>query len=94
VIFQHCDHVIEEIKGFLRGIQFHYFRRIAKECGLDERQLELSMGMSNDFEEAIRMGSTNIRVGSSIFGARNTKKPNDIEVKEVDRQMAQVEIKS
>ena len=71
-----------------------YYRRIAKECGLDERQLELSMGMSNDFEEAIRMGSTNIRVGSSIFGARNTKKPNDIEVKEVDRQMAQVEIKS
>lgn len=29
------------------------------------------MGMSNDFEEAIQMGSTNIRVGSSIFGARN-----------------------
>ena len=35
------------------------------------------MGMSNDYEEAIRMGSTNIRVGSSIFGARNypTKQP-------------------
>jgi len=29
------------------------------------------MGMSNDFLEAIAMGSTNIRVGSSIFGARN-----------------------
>lgn len=68
-------------------------RRIAKECGLDERQLELSMGMSNDFEEAIRMGSTNIRVGSSIFGARNTKKPYEETLKEVDRQMAQVEIK-
>ncbi|GAA6058517.1 hypothetical protein JCM10212_006956 [Sporobolomyces blumeae] len=33
-------------------------------------ELELSMGMSNDFEEAIRMGSTNVRVGSDIFGAR------------------------
>ena len=29
------------------------------------------MGMSKDFEEAIRMGSTNVRVGSSIFGARS-----------------------
>ena len=26
-----------------------------------EESLQLSMGMSNDFEEAIRMGSTNIR---------------------------------
>ena len=32
--------------------------------------VELSMGMSNDYEEAIRLGSTNVRVGSSIFGAR------------------------
>ena len=29
------------------------------------------MGMSNDFTEAISMGSTNVRVGSSIFGARD-----------------------
>ncbi|CAH2448351.1 Putative non-specific single-domain racemase [Komagataella phaffii CBS 7435] len=32
--------------------------------------LELSMGMSSDFEQAIRQGSTSVRVGSSIFGAR------------------------
>ncbi|MCG8373238.1 MAG: YggS family pyridoxal phosphate-dependent enzyme [Balneolales bacterium] len=32
---------------------------------------ELSMGMSGDFEVAIEEGSTMIRVGSSIFGARN-----------------------
>ncbi len=36
-----------------------------------EASLELSMGMSSDFEEATRMGSTSVRVGSSIFGARN-----------------------
>jgi hypothetical protein len=35
---------------------------------------ELSMGMSNDFEKAIEMGSTNIRVGSDIFGAREPRK--------------------
>jgi len=31
----------------------------------------LSMGMSGDFEVAIEEGSTIVRVGSSIFGARN-----------------------
>ena len=33
--------------------------------------LALSMGMSSDFENAIRNGSTSVRVGSTIFGARN-----------------------
>jgi PLP dependent protein len=32
---------------------------------------EISMGMSSDFELAIQEGSTMVRVGSSIFGARN-----------------------
>ncbi|KAF9975389.1 hypothetical protein BGZ73_000953 [Actinomortierella ambigua] len=35
--------------------------------------LELSMGMSDDFPQAIRQGSTNIRVGSTIFGSRPRK---------------------
>lgn len=34
-------------------------------------KLELSMGMSQDFEQAIANNSTNIRVGSVIFGNRN-----------------------
>lgn len=34
------------------------------------RQVEISMGMSEDFELAIEMGSTNVRVGSKIFGER------------------------
>lgn len=32
--------------------------------------VELSMGMSADYEDAILAGSTNVRVGSSIFGSR------------------------
>nr|XP_039257043.1 pyridoxal phosphate homeostasis protein-like [Styela clava]XP_039257051.1 pyridoxal phosphate homeostasis protein-like [Styela clava]XP_039257059.1 pyridoxal phosphate homeostasis protein-like [Styela clava] len=32
--------------------------------------MELSMGMSADFKEAVLAGSTNVRVGSQIFGAR------------------------
>ncbi|KAI9009118.1 hypothetical protein DFJ74DRAFT_611309 [Hyaloraphidium curvatum] len=33
--------------------------------------LELSMGMSSDYVHAIELGSTNVRVGSTIFGARH-----------------------
>ena len=36
----------------------------------------LSMGMSGDYEDAIRCGSTMIRVGTAIFGARDYSKSN------------------
>ena len=45
---------------------------VVKELGLD-RELELSMGMSEDFEGAIAMGSGEVRVGSTIFGQRPAK---------------------
>ncbi len=32
----------------------------------------LSMGMSGDYEEAVRFGATSVRVGSAIFGSRDT----------------------
>lgn len=32
----------------------------------------LSMGMSGDYETAIRFGATHVRVGSALFGERNT----------------------
>ncbi|XP_005398471.1 PREDICTED: proline synthase co-transcribed bacterial homolog protein isoform X2 [Chinchilla lanigera] len=39
-------------------------------------QVELSMGMSGDFQHAIEVGSTNVRVGTTIFGERDySKKP-------------------
>lgn len=34
------------------------------------QEVELSMGMSTDFEHAIEVGATNVRVGSIIFGNR------------------------
>ena len=43
----------------------------ANALGVSADLLELSMGMSDDFEAAIRKGSTNVRVGSTIFGARD-----------------------
>ncbi|BFI24539.1 PLP dependent protein [Marchantia polymorpha subsp. ruderalis] len=45
--------------------------QICKELQISPEQCELSMGMSGDFELAIEMGSTNVRIGSTIFGARS-----------------------
>jgi hypothetical protein len=45
---------------------FALLREIARRHGL----AYLSMGMSGDFETAIRFGATHVRVGSAIFGAR------------------------
>jgi len=38
-----------------------------------DTEVELSMGMSADYPQAIEAGSTNIRVGSTIFGERHYK---------------------
>ena len=48
-------------------LHFGLLRKIAHRNGLTG----LSMGMSSDFESAIAMGATHIRVGSAIFGERN-----------------------
>ncbi|RSM18810.1 hypothetical protein CDV31_002328 [Fusarium ambrosium] len=53
---------------------------VAKELGLGEESLELSMGMSEDFEGAVRLGSSEVRVGSTIFGQRPAKA--DAKIKE------------
>jgi hypothetical protein len=45
-------------------------KAVAEGLALPEASLGLSMGMSADYEQAIRMGSTSVRVGSTIFGKR------------------------
>ncbi|KAL3355725.1 hypothetical protein AABB24_016745 [Solanum stoloniferum] len=47
---------------------------VCKVLGMAESRCELSMGMSCDFELAIEMGSTNVRIGSTIFGPREYPK--------------------
>ena len=37
------------------------------------KELELSMGMSNDYHIAIKAGATQVRIGTEIFGERRTK---------------------
>lgn len=48
------------------ALHFALLKKIADRNGL----AELSMGMSADFESAIRLGATYIRVGSGVFGDR------------------------
>jgi len=48
------------------SLHFALLAKIAKRNGL----LGLSMGMSGDFESAIALGATHVRVGSAIFGER------------------------
>ena len=49
---------------------FALLTKIAKESCLNN----ISMGMSNDFEKAIYLGATSIRVGTKIFGERDSIK--------------------
>jgi pyridoxal phosphate enzyme (YggS family) len=49
-----------------RGPYFALLKKIADRNGI----AHLSMGMSDDFETALAFGSTEIRVGSAIFGTR------------------------
>jgi hypothetical protein len=48
------------------SLHFALLREIARRNGLNE----LSMGMSDDFEVAVRFGATHVRIGTAIFGTR------------------------
>jgi pyridoxal phosphate enzyme (YggS family) len=48
------------------GPFFAHLASLARDAGVTK----LSMGMSGDFETAIAMGATHVRVGSALFGAR------------------------
>jgi PLP dependent protein len=49
------------------AIHFAFLAKLARELGLSG----LSMGMSEDFETAVELGATHVRVGSAIFGERS-----------------------
>lgn len=45
---------------------FAYLAKLASDNGLEQ----LSMGMSGDYETAVMLGSTHLRVGTALFGER------------------------
>ena len=64
-VASHTDNIqlIEEESSMMNDLYKNY---------KDLYQLDtLSMGMSNDYELAIKHGSNTVRIGSAIFGARN-----------------------
>lgn len=64
-----CDNA-QEICKFFDNMR-HIFLDI-KSKNIDNISMDvLSMGMSSDYEEAIRCGANMVRVGSALFGARN-----------------------
>src|SRR6266852_8283150 len=56
------------------AIHFAFLRELAQRVGLGL----LSMGMSHDFESAVALGATHVRVGTAIFGARPPIGPGSV----------------
>ena len=63
------------------GIHFHnmqlLFEEMKKRSFANVKMRELSMGMSGDYETAIKYGATLVRVGSAIFGPRSYDVPSE-----------------
>lgn len=53
------------------GIEAAPFFALLDKLADDNGLAALSMGMSDDFETAVQLGATHVRVGSALFGARN-----------------------
>jgi uncharacterized pyridoxal phosphate-containing UPF0001 family protein len=51
------------------AMHFALLKKLADRHGLSQ----ISMGMSSDFDTAIRFGATHIRVGSAFFGERSPR---------------------
>lgn len=63
-----CD--IDEVSRHFSNMK-DLFDQTAKQSYKNVTMTELSMGMSGDFETAIKHGATMVRIGSLIFGPRN-----------------------
>ena len=86
-LVKHCSNLPNvELVGLMTMAEFTEDEKIIRKSFADLRNLkekinkngfdlkELSMGMTNDYEIAIEEGTTMLRVGSAIFGQRDTTK--------------------
>lgn len=85
---QELPEVVKEIANFehlrIKGLMCIPAKQESHEAFVQMKQLfdllkennpeidTLSMGMSGDYEDAVRCGATVVRLGSAIFGKRNT----------------------
>lgn len=76
-LLAHCRMIGLGIEGLMSippvnepaALHFALLKKLAAEHRLEK----LSMGMSGDFEKAIALGATHVRIGTGVFGARNLK---------------------
>lgn len=71
---QYCLNIGLDIKGFMcippEGINPEPYFQYMRELKNKHKLPILSMGMSSDFEYAIKHGTTHVRIGTAIFGER------------------------
>ncbi|MFV0438726.1 MAG: YggS family pyridoxal phosphate-dependent enzyme [Desulfopila sp.] len=65
----------EEARPYFRNLRQLAERLAAKGLFRQNQKIELSMGMSHDYHVAIQEGATIVRVGTAIFGQRQTVPP-------------------
>jgi len=63
---------VELIKREFKGLKLLFEKIKSSPVSSQVEMHELSMGMSNDYQIALEEGSTMIRIGTAIFGERNT----------------------
>lgn len=76
-LLNHCRKLGLDVRGLMcippvddpPSPHFALLKKLARRHGLHD----LSMGMSADYEEAIALGATYIRIGTALFGERDTK---------------------
>lgn len=74
-LLDHCRAIGLPVDGLMcippvdepSGLHFALLKKLAGEYGLKN----LSMGMSDDFEKALRLGATHVRIGTGVFGGRD-----------------------
>lgn len=77
-LFRHCRDTHLPVEGLMcipphheiPDMHFALLHKLAQGLGVKQ----LSMGMSADFETAIRYGATHVRVGTALFGIRENAK--------------------
>ena len=73
-LLAHCRAIGLHIDGLMcippvdepPGLHFALLKKLARDHNLPR----LSMGMTHDFEKALRLGATHIRIGTGVFGER------------------------
>lgn len=74
-LLSHCKNIGLIVDGLMcippvdepSALHFALLKKIA----VAENLCAISMGMSGDFEKAVALGATSVRIGTAVFGARN-----------------------